>query len=665
MKSYFSGTVWRVIWISLLFVQCKSNELLPGKWMDAWNAPSVDNRPLQMVHGADIRNMASYYKDSCGLGGVVCNIPFGDKYLKSESDWKVYVEGVNAMRSNGLRIWIYDEDGYPSLGAGGRVLEADPALQALEMVYDKERKDPFTVRPCYEFTHACNNFYVARRYPNPLNPKSTQKFIELTHQSYLNHLGPKIYGEVEAFFTDEPSMMAVNLGQLREDVRKNVRVTDSLDLKKKNLPMVSWSEELPAKYKAKYGEELMPSLGSLFTGNGEKDKVVRQKFWSLLAELDKNYYYDAIRDWSKATREKNGGKGPVSSGHGLREENPSVHVPLDGNKLLVTSGFDIPGLDQLSSDPSIWGGNGWMAAFFPNSSAQLAGQRRVMCEMSDFDQTLNGKGPVNLQQMQAATAWQMAFGVTDFNLYYTITYGDKYPYRKEPVYKEYCDFVGRINSFLKESTPVRKTLLYYPIYDLQRECIPTADKMGLKNQSELTRTLENSFKELGANLLKTQNQFVLVDYLILEKAIVNGKGTIQIGTNQYSTILFPKGVVIPTAVSNVVSQAKAKGVKVVLADDYTETPSPEKLSALTRSDEKLNPASTSIAFGKFTREGREIYVLVNTGNDNYSGVLGVSGGKRYIGLDPQSGKISGQQTLHGNKIAVKIAPLQTKIITVL
>jgi len=653
-----------IILASLCFLQCSNKDVLPEKWIQLWLSPTVDYRPLQIVHGADIRDKASYYKDSCGLGGVVCNVPFGDNYLKSEEDWKVYVDGVKAMRQNGLRVWIYDEDGYPSLGAGGRVLEADSTLEALELVYDKDSKTPFAVRPCYEFTHACNNFYVARRYPNPLNPKSTEKFIELTYQAYLNHLGNELYGEVEAFFTDEPSMMAVNLGELREDVRKNVKVTDPIDPNKKNLPMVSWAKELPEKYEAKYGEELMPAIASLFLGNDEKDKVIRQKFWSLLAELDRDNYYKAIQNWCKSTRENNNGNGPLFSGHGLREESPSNHVSLDGNKLLVSSGFDIPGLDQLNSDPTIWGESSWMAVFFPNSSAFLNGKRRVMCEMSDFDQTINGKRPATLQQMQAATAWQMAFGITDFTLYYTISYGDKYPDRQESAYKEYCNFVGRINSLVMEATPIRKTLLYYPVYDLQREYIPTAEKMSWRTQSDLTKTLEFSFRQLGATLLKTQNQFVLVDYLTLEKATVNPDGTIQIGQNQYSSIVFPKGIILPASLSKMLEQAKSKGLKIVYGSDYIETPSPEQLAALVGTEEKLIPAEEFITFGKFIREGREIYMMTNTGDRNYTGEFEILTGTRYIELNPQTGEISEEQKLTGRIIPVGLAPFQTKLFTV-
>ncbi len=651
--------------VSLFGIQCTHQKVMPENWWIAWSSPSSVYRPLQIVHGTDIRNKASYFKDSCGLGGVVCNVPFGEQYLKSEKDWEVFTDGVKAIRSQGLRVWIYDEDGYPSLGAGGRVLEADPSLEALEMVYDKGNRNPFVVRPCYEYTHACNNFYVARRYPNPLNYKATQKFIELTHQAYFHHLGPDLFGEVEAFFTDEPSMMAVNLGELNESVRKNVQVTDPLDVKKKNLPMISWSEDLPAKYKEKYGEELITSLGSLFSGEEEKDKVVRQKFWSLLAELDKEYYYNAIQEWCRTMRKKNGGIGPVSSGHCLREEYPAIHVPLDGNKLLAGTGFDIPGLDQLSSDPSIWNRDAWMSVFFPASSAVLTGQRRIMCEMSDFSQTMGGKGPASIQQMQAATAWQMAFGVTDFTLYYAIAYSNKYPYRNETAYKAYCDFIGRVNSMVMDAMPVRKVLLYYPVYDLQREYIPAAEKMSSKTQSRLSKTIESSFRDLGTNLLKAQIPFVLVDYLTLEKATFTENGTMRIGKDLYSTLLFPKDIVFSHSISGIIAKAKENGVKIVMAGDFSECPSPDQLFGVIGDKEKIIPSCSDIAMGKFTREGRKIFLITNTGDENYTGALKVAEGNRYVGLDPQTGETDREQKIPENKIKLNLAPLQSKIFVIL
>ena len=111
-------------------------------------------------------------------------------------------------------------------------------LVSKELVWDKDHPDePFTVRDCYEFTHSCNNYAACRRYPNPLEPESTEKFIEVTHRRYKDELGEELYNKIEAFFTDEPSMMAVNLGQIPEDARRRVRRSTRSGPEKKNLPM--------------------------------------------------------------------------------------------------------------------------------------------------------------------------------------------------------------------------------------------------------------------------------------------------------------------------------------------------------------------------------------------------------------------------------------------
>ena len=157
-----------------------------------------------IVHGRDLTDpkTVEYFRDQCGLGGLVVNVGGAD-YIRSDENWERFVTGVKNIKELGMRVWIYDEDGYPSLSAGGVVLEGRPDLWALELAYDPEHDPPYYVRDCYEHTHSSNNVFKSRRYPNPLNPEATARFIDVTHKHYRAALG-ELYDYVEAFFTDEP-----------------------------------------------------------------------------------------------------------------------------------------------------------------------------------------------------------------------------------------------------------------------------------------------------------------------------------------------------------------------------------------------------------------------------------------------------------------------------
>ena len=665
-EKYFRTILLLVSMLSLLSCQNNATHTLPQEWVEQWQDPSATLRPLQIVHGLDLSNQASYLRDSCGLGGVVCNVG-GENYLNSEEEWSQFVKGVRSMHENNLRVWIYDELGYPSLSAGGMVLEGHPDLESLEMVYDQGKTPQFYVRPSYEFTHACNNFHEARRYPNPLDPRAIERFINLTHEAYLEHLGPELYGEVEAFFTDESSLMAVNLGQLSEDVRNGVRVRDSIDTSKRPLPAVPWVEGMYEKYRAKYNEDLTPHLLSLFEGDSPEDKEIRQKYWSLIGDVFTASYHETIQNWSSTARMANQNKGPVSSGHGLREESLLMHVPLEGNKLQALAGIDIPGLDYLNSDPKSWTNieeeflGGWQAAVLPTSVAQLTGKRLVMCEKGDFLQTLSGEDPASLQEMQSSTAWKMAWGVTEFALYYRISYGEEFPFRNESTHKSYCDFVGRVNSIVRDAKPEKATLLYYPIYDMQREYQPTASPADFRTQNEKVEQIENSFNQLGISLSMAQIPFVLIDYLFLEKATITNKGTISIGGNEYSSFVIPQGVILPPNIEALVEKMKEKGIRVIEPD---HNQSVDELIAELNPNEKIVPERNEIAFGKFSRSGHDIYMLVNSGTEAYRGQLTVLQKGNWSVMDPQTGKISQIKTTiieNKNALPVDLEPNQTLI----
>jgi len=634
--------------LGLLFALIHPLSAEEPSWLDDWHSPPMELRPLQIVHGwfsqsPDLDKAAARLKN-CGLGGIVCSHVNGPNYFRSEDHWKKFVDSVKAAKSVGLRIWLCDEDGYPSLAAGGVVLDGHPELEAQALVYDKESAEPFFIRPAYEFTHAANNYHAIRRYPNPLDVAATRRFIDVTHAQYRTRLGRELFDQVEAFWTEEPSMMAFHVGQVPEEILVNVPTVDPIDPNIKPLPMVSWTSDLPERYWEKYGEDLLPQRKSLFVGDSAENKRIRRQFWSLLGELVKERFYGQIEDWCRDA----GGSVPTlqnpnaplrltTTGHTLFEEYTLFHVPIDGNKLQVLARMSLPGLDELNSDPMLPFYGGWRATAFPSSAAMLTGKRLVQTEISDFIQKFMDKKPAELSMMQAASAAQFAWGITEFALYYGIED------RSEEIHRQYCDFVGRVNAVLRRAKPCRPVLLYYPIETLQEEYIPTAEMYSMEAQSETARKAVDSFERLGGHLTQTQVPFILIDSEFLAKTEFKN-GELEIAGNRFHTLVLPD-VELPKSVAERVETLRKKGFRILI----------DQRDAITIPNvPKLEPANNKIVLGHFQRDNNEIFLLMNADKENvYEGRLkNVVGTTGFI-LDPQTGDKIPLET------EIRLAPYQT------
>lgn len=651
MKKYILPTL-----VLLLLASCNSGSPVPKSWQKGWDEPPADCRPIKILHRmpADESpyggNYAAYLRDSCGVGGIVINYS-GPDYLRDEKVWDFFVEGARHVVDAGLRLWIYDEEGYPSPAAGGRVLETDPSLEAQELVFDASLPagEQYYVRPSYEFTHACNNYAALRRYPDPGNPKTMQVFTKVTHQATREHLGDELFSHVESFFTDEPSYMGVNLGPIPEIVRNRVRVQDEPDPSKKLLPMLAWTPGVDKEYEQRYGEPLRPE--SLFGGDAESDKVVRQRYWELMGEHFRANYCDSLQKWCADA-------GTLSSGHFLSEEQIIRHTPLYGNMLLVERGLDIPGLDMLDTAPQEWNMKDcWLIASLPESAAYLDGKRKIFAEISDHNQSVLGSGPATVEAMKGTAACHMAGGVTELNLYYPTSCGPKYPYRGEAAFKSYCEFVGRINAIVRDAEPVKTVLLYYPAYDLQREFIPeTEPLMDEHNQSETMKTVIGSAFTAGRSLAQAQIPFVWADYLALQDAgFRNGK--IVIGGHEFGTLVVPQGVTLPASIKSLVSEAAGAGMEVIRAPKECTA---EFIGESIHSEERFEPALPQLVYGKFTRDGRTIYLVLNSSESDYEGTLSVAKSGTWRVLDPDTGAISAIKS-DGTSLPVSLKPLQTLI----
>ncbi|HEY3340412.1 MAG TPA: hypothetical protein VGK81_00275, partial [Anaerolineae bacterium] len=277
--------------------------------------PSNEYRPLQIVHGMDVMLLDAEHLTGeagidqrlhklkeMGLGGIVTNVGFKD-YLLSERQWEIYRYGVQKANELGLLLWIYDEKGYPSGGAGGIVTRAHPETVALGLgSYTKEINGPAEVRfslpmSCrrfiwagalpdaatatqssvwdltalvdaqgnlawqapagkwtlyylaervmYEGTHATGNYSDFKQYVNLLNPHAVAEFLHVTHEQYARETPPEVWSHIRAIFTDEPSLMTPYVSELPLSHRGKIPVVDT-PLFVDRPPAVPWVEDFAA-----------------------------------------------------------------------------------------------------------------------------------------------------------------------------------------------------------------------------------------------------------------------------------------------------------------------------------------------------------------------------------------------------------------------------------
>lgn len=213
--------------------------------------------------------------------------------------WDAALEEAQRL---GMKLWIYDENSYPSGFGGGFVPDAMPECHAVGLDFETAKtppqrtgeaiasywvaKDSFkrikdgatisadsSISPgagakCLLFKTAASPttpWLGGRFYVDLMRPGVTKKFLELTHDVYARRMGRHFGKLIPGVFTDEP-----NVGEAGK------------------LP---WTPDLPAVFKQKWGYDLLDHLPCLVERVGDFRRV-RHNYWRVVLDL-------FIENWSK------------------------------------------------------------------------------------------------------------------------------------------------------------------------------------------------------------------------------------------------------------------------------------------------------------------------------------------------------------------------------
>lgn len=309
-----------------------------------------------------------------GVGGFFIHSRVGLETPYMESEWMESVKYVvQEAKRQGLLVWLYDEDGFPSGSAGGKVpaqgdayrckgltLEiikttqysqlyeseisgrerCDDASLGLIAVYAGELKGQKLEKVRRLKLEAGESFLANESLlvirlsvsapsawfnheapPDNLNPDCVRKFIELTHEKYHEAVGEEFGKTIPGIFTDEPSLH------------------DRHAYFGEKCAWFPWTYHFSHYFLKLHGYNFWEYLPWLYF-DGIYSEKIRHDYWHAVTKRFGEAYFESLGSWCEAHH-------LLLTGHCLQEDKLGLAVRVNGGVMPQYEFFQIPGIDLL------------------------------------------------------------------------------------------------------------------------------------------------------------------------------------------------------------------------------------------------------------------------------------------------------------------------------
>lgn len=407
-----------------------------------------------------------------GIGGVFIHPRYGliTEYL-SEDWWEMVKYSLQKAEELDMKLWIYDENSFPSGFAGGHVAAQMPEannegirlkpyylselkipneLKRIKQIFRKQgeswieitdvaekesgKKGDFCVLNLEDYE--TSKWFGGYSYVDLLKPGVTEKFIEITMPGYEKSLGREFGKRVPGIFTDEPNTNTRKGGTIR------------------------YTPDLYEQFEKQWGYKLEPHLMSLITETGDWKKV-RHNYQSTTLQL-------FIDRWSKPWFKYTEDRDLLWTGHYWEHGWPS---PQEGpDNMAMYAWHQQPGIDMLFNSEKIR----------PDQFGNVRSVKELASVVNQFDrhralcETYGGGGwELTFNDMKRLGDWEFVLGVNFMNQhlsYISLTGDRKYDYPPSfsihaPYWRAYgflADYFARLSAALSSGFQNNKILVLEP-----------------------------------------------------------------------------------------------------------------------------------------------------------------------------------------------------------
>lgn len=465
--------------------------------------------------------------------------------LKTEYLGQEWLECVKycAEKANqeGMKAWIYDENGWPSGFVGGKLLKniefRDRYLSYSIGIFDEKAMISYslagkTLQKATNEDKNCLNIYehISNSTVDILNPKVVQAFLSLTHEKYKAFFDNKLNKMIEGFFTDEPQYYRYGH---------------------------AYSQMLVSYFKETYNEDVFQGLGLLFV---EKKgyKEFRYKYWKAMQQLMLNNFSKEVYDWCRENKVQ-------FTGHYIEETSLTFQMVCCGGIMPYYEYETMPGIDKLGRSIDC-----------PVAPKQVSSVARQLNKQKVLTETFACCGwDVTIEKLKLIAEWQYVNGVNIMCQHllpyseagqgkrdHPVHFGSINPW-VEKDFKKFNNYFSKLGAMLGESEEPVCVALFCPI---------TSMYLGYKFEDfgKYMLPSDSTYQKLASKLSVMNIPYHIIDETILEKHGSVENDMLKVGACSYQYVVFPDTENLSKKAKELFEEYQENGGKIIFTGKKPE-----------------------------------------------------------------------------------------------